>query len=83
MGEERSVIQKRYLTTGVLGHELMTVDMWLMTATVYMCKSVGTAAYLRTAKKWCVTGRIVDAELLNVDVWSPEQSNHLTLALAL
>ena len=74
MGEGRDVIQKRYLTAGVLGHdELVTADVWLTTATVYMHKSVGTAGWLRTVK-WCVIGRVVDGELLNVDFWSPVQS---------
>ena len=52
----------------------MTADVWLTTATVYTHKSVGTAGWLRTVKKWCVIGRVVDGELLNVDFWSPVQS---------
>lgn len=67
MREGRDLIQKRYLAAGVLGHcKLVTTEVWLMTATVCVCKHVGTAGWLRTAKKWCVTGRVVDGELLNV-----------------
>lgn len=49
---KRCVIQRRYLTAGVLGYdELVTVDMWLMTVTVYECKSVGAVGWLRAVKK--------------------------------
>lgn len=75
VGEGGGVIQKRYLTAGMLGHdELVTVDMWLMTVIVYMHKSVGTAGWLRTVKKWCVIGRVEDGELLNLGFCSPVQS---------
>lgn len=56
-----------------LGHvESVTVEMWLTTVAAYVC-CVCTASWLR-AVKWCVTGRVVDGELLNVRFWSPMQS---------
>lgn len=72
---KRCVIQRRYLTAGVLGYdELVTADMWLMTVTVYECKSVGAVGWLRAVKKWWVVGRVVDGELLNLGFWSSVQS---------
>lgn len=75
MGEGRDAIQKRYLTAGVLGHDqLVTTQVWVMTGTVCVRKHVGTAGWLRTVKKWCLIGRVVDGELLNVRFWFPVQS---------
>lgn len=72
VGGGRHIVQKRYVTAGVLKHDkLVTTEVWLMTAIVCMRKSVGTAGWFRTVKKWCVIGRVVDEELLTVGFWSP------------
>lgn len=78
----REGIQKKYLTAGGLGHDgLGTAD--VQTVAVYMHKHVGRAGWLGTAKRWCVTGRVVDRALLNVGLRSLCVVNHLILALAL
>lgn len=45
------------------------MDVWLISVTVSMNKSVSTADRLRTIK-WCVIGRVVDGESLNVSFWA-------------
>lgn len=78
----RKGIQKKYLTAGGLGHDgLGTAD--VQTVAVYLHKHVGRAGWLRTAKRWCVIGRVVDRALLNVGLRSLCVVNHLILALAL